>query len=171
MIDFQELKSVARIEELVRLYGGEVGRNGMTRCVLHSERTPSMKVDKEKGLFYCFGCGAGGDIIRLAQLKEGLSAPAAAKFIDSALGLGLDRSISPKESREALRRAQKRRLKARQEKQLSALERSVYSSLCGKLRELNEKKEASEPLSDEWQETVRELDKCQFLLEMMDNSA
>jgi len=42
-------------------------------CPLHRESKPSFFVNRRKGVFYCHGCGCGGDVIRLMQLLEGLS--------------------------------------------------------------------------------------------------
>jgi len=46
-------------------------------CPLHKEKTPSFHVDADKGLFYCFGCGSGGDAIKLHMLLSGDDFPAA----------------------------------------------------------------------------------------------
>jgi DNA primase len=40
----------------------------MGLCPLHSDHKPSFLVDSRKGLFYCYGCGRGGDVIRFAEL-------------------------------------------------------------------------------------------------------
>jgi DNA primase len=40
----------------------------MGLCPLHADRKPSFLVDPSKGLFYCYGCGRGGDVIRFAEL-------------------------------------------------------------------------------------------------------
>jgi DNA primase len=42
-------------------------------CPLHRETKPSFYVNRRKNVFYCHGCGRGGDLIRLMQLLEGLS--------------------------------------------------------------------------------------------------
>lgn len=42
-------------------------------CPLHHETHPSFYVNRRKQVFYCHGCGCGGDLIRLVQLREGLS--------------------------------------------------------------------------------------------------
>jgi DNA primase len=42
-------------------------------CPLHPETRPSFYVNARKNLFYCHGCGRGGDLIRLVQLSQGLS--------------------------------------------------------------------------------------------------
>jgi DNA primase len=46
-------------------------------CPLHRDHKPSFLVDPGKGLFYCYGCGRGGDVIRLAELYHEVSFPQA----------------------------------------------------------------------------------------------
>lgn len=55
----------------------KAGRRMTGLCPLHKEKTPSFSVDPEQGLFYCFGCGAGGDAIKLHMLLSGDDFPAA----------------------------------------------------------------------------------------------
>lgn len=40
----------------------------MGLCLLHKEHRPGFLVDPSKNLFYCYGCGRGGDVIRFAEL-------------------------------------------------------------------------------------------------------
>jgi DNA primase len=40
----------------------------MGLCPLHADRRPSLLVDPDNGLFYCYGCGRGGDVIRFVEL-------------------------------------------------------------------------------------------------------
>lgn len=47
------------------------GRRWAGLCPLHKEKTPSFSVDPDQGLFYCFGCGQGGDAIKLHMLLSG----------------------------------------------------------------------------------------------------
>jgi len=47
--------------------------SGKVRCIFHPDRTPSLSIDKARGLFYCFGCGVGGGARRFAELVGGLS--------------------------------------------------------------------------------------------------
>jgi DNA primase len=49
----------------------------MGLCPLHSDHRPSLLVDPNKNLFYCYGCGRGGDVIRLAELYHGV------RFVDA----------------------------------------------------------------------------------------
>jgi DNA primase len=48
------------------------GRQHVGLCPLHSERHPSFYVDPAKGVFYCFGCGVGGDVFALVMRAEGV---------------------------------------------------------------------------------------------------
>ena len=58
-------------------------------CPLHKEKTPSFSVDSAQGLFYCFGCGQGGDAIRLHELLSGDDFPAAIESLARQYGIPL----------------------------------------------------------------------------------
>ena len=63
------------------------GRDYQGVCPLHKEKTPSFHVDPDKGLFYCFGCGAGGDAIKLHMLTSGDDFPAAIESLALRYGI------------------------------------------------------------------------------------
>lgn len=65
------------------------GRRQMGRCPLHREKTPSFSVDPVQGLFYCFGCGRGGDAIKLHMLLSGDDFPAAIETLARRYGVPL----------------------------------------------------------------------------------
>ena len=65
------------------------GRRQMGRCPLHREKTPSFSVDPIQGLFYCFGCGRGGDAIKLHMLLSGDDFPAAIETLARRYGVPL----------------------------------------------------------------------------------
>src|SRR5437870_10139175 len=48
-----------------------IGGRWMGLCPLHADRKPSFLVDPNKNLFYCYGCGRGGDVLRFAELYYG----------------------------------------------------------------------------------------------------
>jgi DNA primase len=48
------------------------GANYMARCPFHDERSPSFSVNNDKGLYHCFGCGVGGNVITFVREKQGL---------------------------------------------------------------------------------------------------
>ena len=56
-------------------------------CPLHKEKTPSFSVDRDRGLFYCFGCGAGGDAIKLHMQLSGDDFPAAIESLALRYGI------------------------------------------------------------------------------------
>ncbi len=58
---FQNVKAVVTIRMAAERYGLTVRRNHMTCCPFHHDRHPSMKLNEN--YFYCFGCGAHGDVI------------------------------------------------------------------------------------------------------------
>ncbi len=58
-------------------------------CPLHKEKTPSFSVDPVQGLFYCFGCGRGGDAIKLHMELSGDDFPAAIESLARRYGIPL----------------------------------------------------------------------------------
>jgi DNA primase len=64
-----------------------VGRRLSGLCPLHKEKTPSFGIDPVQGLFYCFGCGAGGDAIKLHMLLSGDDFPAAIETLARRYGI------------------------------------------------------------------------------------
>ncbi len=63
------------------------GRNQTGLCPFHSEKTPSMVVYGDTQSFYCFGCGAGGDVISFIMRIENLGYVEAVKFLAQRVGL------------------------------------------------------------------------------------
>src|SRR5713226_4449407 len=53
----------------------------MGLCPLHGDRQPSFLVDTNKDLFYCYGCGRGGDVIRFAELYHQVKFPQAVAWL------------------------------------------------------------------------------------------
>ncbi len=60
-----EIKRRLSIIDLIESYTSvkKTGRGYVGLCPFHDDRNPSMHIDEEKGLFHCFSCGAGGDIL------------------------------------------------------------------------------------------------------------
>jgi DNA primase len=67
----------------------KAGRRYQGLCPIHKEKTPSFSVDPVQGLFYCFGCGAGGDAIKLHMLTSGDDFPAAIEALATRYGIPL----------------------------------------------------------------------------------
>jgi DNA primase len=60
------------------------GRQYVGLCPLHSEKYPSFYVHPERKIFYCFGCGAGGDLFRFVMLAERCTFVEAVGFVAAA---------------------------------------------------------------------------------------
>lgn len=54
----------------------------MCRCPLHEDKAPSMTVNPDKQVFYCFGCGEGGDVITFVKKLHGLSFKQALAYLE-----------------------------------------------------------------------------------------
>jgi DNA primase len=59
----------------------------MGLCPLHADQKPSFLVDTSKGLFYCYGCGRGGDVIRFAEIYHQVKFPQAVALLYQWRGL------------------------------------------------------------------------------------
>lgn len=75
--------------EAARLYGVSVDRRGRALCPFHTEDTPSCRFYPGDRGFYCFGCGAGGDVLTFTERLLGLSPIEAARRLDADFHLGL----------------------------------------------------------------------------------
>ena len=85
----QELLSRSDIESVVSSYVNvkRRGRNLVGLCPFHGEKTPSFTVYPETASFYCFGCGAGGDVITFIKRIENLDYIDAVKFLADRAGM------------------------------------------------------------------------------------
>lgn len=67
----------------------KAGRRYKGLCPFHKEKTPSFTVDPDSGLYYCFGCGAGGDAIKFFMEQSGDDFPAAIEALARRYGIPL----------------------------------------------------------------------------------
>jgi len=93
-----ELKEKNDISEIISQYVDiqRKGRNMMGLCPFHAERTPSFCVYPASGSFYCFGCGAGGDVITFLRLIEHYDYLEAVKSLCERCGMNF--SVSDEEN-------------------------------------------------------------------------
>lgn len=92
--------------ELVKEYVPSVkkaGRVYMACCPFHQERTPSFSISPEKGLYYCFGCQAGGNLIQFYMRIENLSFPEALRRLAERAGIPWQEDTSSMTEQEKLR--------------------------------------------------------------------
>ena len=87
MINYAHIKQCVTTRQAAESYGIHVDSHGMTICPFHDDRRPSMKVDET---FYCFGCGATGDVITFTSLLFGISPASAARKLAMDFGIPLN---------------------------------------------------------------------------------
>ncbi|HOL10926.1 MAG TPA: DNA primase, partial [Bacillota bacterium] len=85
----QEIKEKNNIADVISEYVTlkRAGRSLIGLCPFHNEKTPSFNVNPDRQFFYCFGCGAGGDVISFIMKVENLDFMAAAKKLAERAGI------------------------------------------------------------------------------------
>ena len=91
---FEAVKQSVTVREAAQMYGIEVNRSGMACCPFHDDKNPSMKLNEE--YFYCFGCGATGDVIDFTARLYNLSPKEAAEKLAQDFGLAYDGQAPPR---------------------------------------------------------------------------
>jgi DNA primase len=114
-----------------------VGSRWTGLCPFHDERTPSFSVNAEEKLYYCFGCGEGGDAFKFVQQTEGLEFQEAVELLAERSGVQVERQEDDP-------RAEQRR--RRRDRLLSLLDRAA-SFYAKYLRESAEAAAAREYLA------------------------
>jgi DNA primase len=101
----QQADIVRVVGEYVRLK--KTGKDFSGLCPFHQEKTPSFTVSPIKQIFYCFGCGKGGDVYNFIMAMEKCEFPEALKLIAEKCGIAIPRSKerSPEERKENQQRA------------------------------------------------------------------
>ena len=87
MINYANIKQSVTTRQAAESYGIHVDSHGMAVCPFHDDRRPSMKVDET---FYCFGCGATGDVIAFTSRLFGIAPASAARKLAMDFGISLD---------------------------------------------------------------------------------
>ena len=82
---FETVKAAVTPRMAAERYGLPIKQGNMVCCPFHADRTPSMKLNED--YFYCFGCGAHGDVIDLVAKLFGLSGYDAAKKLAADFGI------------------------------------------------------------------------------------
>ena len=76
------------------------GSNLWGLCPFHNEKSPSFSVSRQKQMYYCFGCGAGGNVFTFLMEYENYSFLEALKYLADRAGVELPRQELSKEARE-----------------------------------------------------------------------
>ena len=126
----QTIKSRVPLRTACDLYGIKINIGGFANCIVHHEKTPSMKLYDDK--WHCFGCGASGDVIDLVKEMFSLDYMGAVRRLndDFSLSLPLDRKTTQKERETSAKEAWKLN-KQRQalENEQKALEDAYFNAM------------------------------------------
>ncbi len=97
----EEVFSRAEIAEIIAEYVrlDKKGRNYLGLCPFHQEKTPSFTVTPEKQMFYCFGCGTGGNVFKFIMLKENLNFPESVRYLAERTGVHIPVAASARETK------------------------------------------------------------------------
>ena len=104
------LEEIRRRTDLVALVGRRVkltrkGRVLWGCCPFHPEKSPSFKVENERRLYKCFGCGQGGDAFKWLMETEGMSFPEAVEKLAGETGVELPKWSAQDEARESRKKS------------------------------------------------------------------
>ena len=89
MTIYETIKAAISVKQAAEHYGLKVSHNGMACCPFHNDRHPSLKLNED--YFFCFGCGAKGDVIDLVAKLFNLSSYDAAKKLAYDFGIDPDK--------------------------------------------------------------------------------
>jgi DNA primase catalytic core len=84
-----EIKASVDIVSLFESFGVHLAQKGKAfsgRCPWHDDSTPSLSVDREKGLYHCFGCGEAGDAVGLVEKMKGVGFKDALEYLKTQAG-------------------------------------------------------------------------------------
>jgi DNA primase len=97
-----DLKSHADIVQVIqeRVPLKRSGAEWKGLCPFHGEKTPSFHVNGERGVFYCFGCSAGGDVIKFVELFDKVTFPEAVRQLAGRFGLSVPEPEQSKDDSE-----------------------------------------------------------------------
>src|SRR5579885_791680 len=90
----EDIERVRAATDFVAVAGEHIalrraGRRWQGLCPFHAEKTPSFSINAEEGLYYCFGCGAGGDVITFVREVEHLDFAEAVERLAARAGITL----------------------------------------------------------------------------------
>ena len=164
MTIFDDIKELVDVPTAALSYGVEVHRGNMALCPFHRERHPSCKLYADH--YYCFGCQAHGDVIRLVQELFGLRAIEAVKQLNSDFALGLDLDKPPdmeKVNRRRRKIAERKAEKARVEHMYDVLLR--YFTLLDKYKMRYAPKSPDEETDRRFMYALQNIGYAEYMLE------
>ena len=158
MNQFESVKAAVTLRQAAKAYGLRVLPNGMTCCPFHEDKHPSLKLNED--YFFCFGCGASGDVIDFTARLFGIS------LKDAARKLSADFGISAETKQVFIRQNPFRLEELRCRRALTA-----YLHLLKKWKTQYAPNTPGDSLDDRFVESCQQYDRIAGLLEMLDEAS
>jgi DNA primase len=100
----EEVKGRADIVDLISEYVTlkKAGRNFIGLCPFHKEKTPSFTVNRDKQIFYCFGCSEGGNVFSFLMKITHQSFPEAVRYLARKTGIAIPEGVITREEKERI---------------------------------------------------------------------
>ena len=159
---FETIKETVTVGQAAEYYGMKIGRNNMICCPFHNDHYPSMKLNTT--YYYCFGCGATGDVIQFVANLFGLSNYEAAKKI--AVDFGITPDNPPVIA--ALKKPEYMETKSRQ-KELHECQKMVceYLHRLEKWKALYAPERPDLPMDERFEEACENLSYIEYLADIL----
>ena len=155
---FESVKAAVTLRQAAETYGLTVSRNGMTCCPFHEDKHPSLKLNED--YFFCFGCGASGDVIDFTAKLFGVS------LKDAVTKLAADFGVSEDARQVSVRQNSFRLDELRCHRVLTD-----YLHLLKKWKTCYAPKTPEDSLDDRFVESCQQYDRIVGLLEMLDEAS
>ena len=158
MNQFERVKAAVTLRQAAETYGLRVLPNGMTCCPFHEDKHPSLKLNED--YFFCFGCGASGDVIDFTARLFGISPKDATEKLAADFGISVDAKPV------AVRRNPSRLEELRCRRALTD-----YLHLLKEWKTQYAPKTPEDSLDDRFVESCQQYDRIAGLLEMLDEAS
>ena len=153
---YEQLKTSISLPQMARRYGIKTNASGMTNCIFHDDAHPSMKLNDT--CFYCFGCGALGDVIDFTAKLFGLSPYEAARKLQEDFSIDPTQVQPPIEPKTESDRVRERLC-------FSILE--DYYAMLQRWRVLYAPKAPTDPIDDRYVESCQMIECIGFYLDVL----
>ena len=162
---FEAVKQSITTRQAAEHYGIKVNRNGMCVCPFHNDKNPSMKTDRR---FFCFGCGATGDVTDFVSRLHGIGSR------EAALMLAQDFSIPYEDGRNAGKQPIRPCLRRETEEQkFKRMERhcfrvlSDYYHLLRRWKEEYAPRQPDEAWNPRFTEALQNMSRLEYLMDVL----
>lgn len=160
---------------------GIVFKGNTCLCPFHNDKHPSMSIHQQKGVFKCWACGVGGDVIEFVRLYNGLDFVNAVKQINNDFELGLTISDKPltsaKIQEQSTQQAIKKGINAIKQLDFNKWRSNTIQALKSFIRQLQADLRQYKPtaekdiqeLNERYVYALQNIDRAEYLLDILTN--